>query len=120
MELENILEELQLELSDFYAGAIVGLDGLTIAEVKTDERIDIVGASAEFASVINSMSKTSEYFDSGLVLGTLISTEEYNFLTQSVGNLPFFILVVLGNTGNIGKARYLMGKLSKMVMEMVQ
>ncbi|MBP7732287.1 MAG: hypothetical protein KA140_00770 [Caldisericia bacterium] len=120
MELENILEELQLELSDFYASAIVGLDGLTIAEIKSDDNVDINGASAEFASVINSMSKTSEYFDSGLVQGMLISTEKYNFLTQAVGNLPFFILVVLGNTGNIGKARYLMGKLSKVVMEMVQ
>lgn len=120
MELENILEELQVELSEFYAGAIVGYDGLTIAELSIDQDIDITGASAEFASVINSLSKSTEYFDSGMIQGTLVSTEKYNFLTQSIGCLPFFMLVAIGNTGNIGKARYLMGKLSKVAMELVQ
>jgi predicted regulator of Ras-like GTPase activity (Roadblock/LC7/MglB family) len=120
VELENVLEELQLELSDFYAGAIVGLDGLTIAELSTDDDIDILGVSAEFSSVINSISKTAQSIDAGMINGSLVTTEKYNFLTQMINELPYFIIVVIGNMGNIGKARYLMGKMTKVIAEIIQ
>ena len=120
MELENVLEELQLELSDFYAGAVVGLDGLTIAELSTDDDVDIAGVSAEFASVINSISKTTQSIDAGMINGTLVTTEKYNFITQMIDGFPYFIIVVIGNMGNIGKARYLMSKTTKVISEIIQ
>jgi predicted regulator of Ras-like GTPase activity (Roadblock/LC7/MglB family) len=120
VELENVLEEFRLELSEFYAGAIVGLDGLSIAELTTDGEVDISGVSAEFASVINSISKTSDSIDAGLVQGSLITTDRFNFLTQMIDGFPYFFLIVIGNTGNIGKARYMMNKMVKIVAELIQ
>ncbi len=120
MELENVLEELELELSDFYAAAIVGLDGLSIAEVSAGVEMDITEVSAEFASVINSLAKTALSINAGPVTGTLESTEKYHFLTQMVDDYPYFLLVIIGNSGNIGKARYMMNRAAPVIKEILQ
>ena len=120
MELENVLEELELELSDFYAAAIVGLDGLSIAEVSAGVEMDITEVSAEFASVINSLAKTALSINAGPVTGALESTEKYHFLTQMVDDYPYFLLVIIGNSGNIGKARYMMNRAAPVIKEILQ
>jgi predicted regulator of Ras-like GTPase activity (Roadblock/LC7/MglB family) len=120
VELENVLEELELELSDFCAAAVVGLDGLSIAEVSADGDMDITEVSAEFASVINSLAKTSLSINAGSVTSTLESTAKYHFLTQMVDDYPYFLVVVIGSNGNIGKARYMMNRVMPVIKEIIQ
>lgn len=110
MELEHILGELSCEMQDLVASAITGNDGLTIAVYSNDSSLDINTVSAEFASIVSSVSRIGDDINAGKFINSVFTTENYQILTSQISDMPFFQILCLKSGGNIGKARFLMGK----------
>ena len=117
MELENILGELSTEMKDLVASAITGNDGLTIAVYSNDSYLDINAISAEFASIVSAVSRAGEDLNAGKFINSVFTTENYQILTSQISDLPFFQIVCLKSGGNIGKARFLMGKFESKIKD---
>lgn len=110
VDLDTILSEMKLELPGFVAGAVAGNDGLPIAVLTQDEFFDINMASAEFATIVSQIERCGYDLSLGRMRSSIFTTDNYHILTASIGDAPFFQIIFLAPYGNIGKARFLMGK----------
>ena len=119
VELDTILEGLKDELPEFVAAAVAGSDGLTISTLAKDSSVDMSMVGAEFASIVSMVSKAGREINAGKLHSSIFSTDNYHILTSQVGETPFFQIICLRSDGNIGKARYLMGKTEARIKEAI-
>lgn len=113
MSFEGILEKMVSDCSGAVGVALMGNDGIAVAEFTcdTDDIGELSeGASAagiEFGRILDEIRKASDGINGGRLEESLVGLERYWLLFRVVDE-EFFLVMALLPSGNIGKARYLL------------
>lgn len=99
------LEEMAKEIPGFVAGAVVGSDGLAIAEhVPTD--FDIEAACSQFALVMQLVQKSAAQIGSNTIEDNLVTSKDRYILTRYLGDGSYFLVTAVEKAGSsLGNVR---------------
>jgi predicted regulator of Ras-like GTPase activity (Roadblock/LC7/MglB family) len=104
--LDEILEEMSTEVNGFDAGAVTGMDGITVAQV-TKSKINPEAVDAQLTIFIKLIVSSAEKSGTGLMEDVLIQTDKYyimNALLPGDSN-HFLTTIVERKTGSLGNMR---------------
>src|SRR5262245_21680188 len=110
MSFESILGQVLNECSGAVGAALMGSDGVPIAEVSASARdaadaVSLLGI--EFGRILDEARKAADAADAGGVLELAVQTERYHVLIQTIDRETYLVLA-LTPEANVGKGRYLM------------
>lgn len=114
MTFEAILQGIVDECGGGFSAALMGLDGIAVAQVTARsgrDREDPLGGDAtfagiEFGRILGDMSKASDALDAGPLRESVISLARVQLVFHTVED-DLFLVLALRPDGNLGKARYL-------------
>ncbi len=113
MSFESILQTVVDECGGGLGAALMGSDGIPIAEVQATQvragAPDVGTAGIEFARILSEIHKASDAIGGGASVETIVSLARVTLIFRSVGEDLFLVLAVRPD-GNLGKARYLIRK----------
>ena len=105
-KLTNLLKEMGNEIPGLSATAIVGMDGLPVAQYSTATEFDIEIAAAQFALIMKSLQKTCDQLGANNVEDTFVTTANSYLMTLFLGEGSYFLVVAVDkNIGNLGNVR---------------
>ena len=111
MSFESILTEVLNECPGALGAALMGSDGVPIAEVAAPAHPDAgdeVGLlGIEFGRVLDEARKAADAASAGGVLELAVQTERFHVLIQAIDRDTVLVLA-LAHDANVGKGRYLM------------
>ena len=113
MSFEGILREIVEGCGGGIGAALMGSDGIPIAEFVAPQAPDgpltedIGVAGVEFGRILEETRKAADALGGGAVVETLVVLARFSLLFRSVDD-ETFLVVALTPDGNLGKARYLM------------
>jgi len=88
--------------------ALMGSDGIPIAEIEAEPGSDVVsGAGVEFGRILDEVRKGSDALGGGKLDELLITLARFTLIFRTVDD-ELFLVVALGPQGNLGKARFLL------------
>lgn len=114
MTFESMLQTIVDECGGGFSAALMGLDGVAVAQVVAQagrDRDDPLGGDAtfagiEFGRILGDMTKASDALDAGPLRECVISLARVALVFHSVDE-ELFLVLALRPDGNLGKARYL-------------
>jgi predicted regulator of Ras-like GTPase activity (Roadblock/LC7/MglB family) len=114
MTFEAVLQTIVDECGGGFSAALMGLDGISVAQVTASrgrDRDDPLGGDAtfagiEFGRILGDMAKASDALDAGPLRESVISLARVQLIFHAVDE-ELFLVVALRPDGNLGKARYL-------------
>lgn len=101
----EILQEIADSLDDFVGASVVGIDGMSIANLIVERGFSEEKASAALSQLVKQATSSSDAMDAGEFEETITTSEKYMFITRPLGKGKFFMQLILKATGNIGAAR---------------
>jgi predicted regulator of Ras-like GTPase activity (Roadblock/LC7/MglB family) len=108
MSFEAILREIVSQCPGCVGAALMGSDGIPIAEVGGDRESDEVTLlGVEFGRVLDEARKGADAAAAGGLLELAVRTERCHVLLHAVDRETYLVLV-LAPEGNVGKGRYLL------------
>lgn len=108
MGFKEILKELVKRVDGGRAAILMGYDGISIDEYRSegvDTDIQLIGV--EYSGIIKEMKRASEVLDGGELTEVSVITGKGMVVVRGVAD-DYFLMVSLTLDGNLGKARYLM------------
>lgn len=103
--LGDILKELSGEVTGYISSAVVGADGLNIAD-HTAAKIDLEISSAQLALFLQQVDSTVSKLDAGLVEEDLLTSQHAYVLMRFLLQRNYFLVVQADRkTGNLGNLR---------------
>ena len=111
MSFESILGQVLNECPGAVGVALMGSDGVPIAEVAVSsprdvgDEVSLLGI--EFGRILDEARKAADAAGAGMVLELAVQTERFHVLIQAVDRDTYLVLA-LAPEGNVGKGRYLM------------
>lgn len=114
MTFESVLQTVVDEAGGGLAAALMGLDGISIAQVTAQagrDRDDPLGGDAtaagiEFGRILGEIAKASDALGAGAFVESVITLARVQLVFHAVDEEVVFVLA-LRPDGNLGKARYL-------------
>lgn len=111
MSFDSILEQVLAECPGALGAALLGSDGLPIAQATAagpPELADEVGVlGVEFGRILDEARKAAAAASAGATLELAVRTERFHVLLQVVDRDTYLVLA-LGPDANVGKGRYLL------------
>lgn len=112
MSFEPILRTILSECGGGLGAALMGNDGIPIAQVQGDGSAGTLGeeigtAGVEFGRILEEIRKASDALGGGALNETLVSLARFTLLFRTVDEDTVLVLAIPPD-GNVGKARYLM------------
>jgi len=105
-KLTNLLKEMGNEIPGLSATAIVGMDGLPVAQYSTATEFDIEIAAAQFALIMKSLQKTCDQLGANNVEDNFVTTANSYLMTLFLGDGCYYLVVAVDkNSGNLGNLR---------------
>ena len=113
MSFERSLQTIVDECGGGYGAALMGLDGIAIAQVAATESPaddpldgDVTNAGVEFGRLLVDMTKASDALGTGLLREAVVSLDRVSLVFHSVDD-DLVLVLAISPDGNLGKARYL-------------
>jgi predicted regulator of Ras-like GTPase activity (Roadblock/LC7/MglB family) len=114
MSFEAILQSIVDECGGGRSAALMGLDGIAIAEARASSGVDrddplegdVTSAGVEFGRILGEMRKASDALGAGNVREAVLSLDRATIVFHGVDE-DLVLVVALRPDGNLGKARYL-------------
>jgi predicted regulator of Ras-like GTPase activity (Roadblock/LC7/MglB family) len=107
MDFKRHLESILGRVEGSAGALIMGTDGIAVekalGEAGADENLDV--AAAEFVTVVRAAERASSNMGFGPLRELVVSTERFKFVLRLVGR-DYFLVLVLGADGNLGRARF--------------
>ena len=113
----EVLQEMADRLDDFVGASVVGLDGVSVANLIVERGFNEERASAALSQLVKQATESSEAMDAGTFEETITTSEKYLFLTRPIGNDKFFVQIILKSDGNIGAARMYLAEYEEELLE---
>jgi predicted regulator of Ras-like GTPase activity (Roadblock/LC7/MglB family) len=111
MSFDSILGQVLRECPGAVGAALMGSDGVPIAEVAAPSAQDLgdeVGLlGVEFGRILDEARKAADAAGAGSILELMVHTERFHVLIQAVDRDTYLVLALTPD-GNVGKGRYLM------------
>lgn len=100
---------------------LVGLDGIPVEVVNNDGDSDLEAReemAVQLASLMGAVNRGANYLDGGAIKDVIIEAESRTFLASMLDD-SYFLLIVLGSEGSMGRGRFelrqIMGRLRREV-----
>jgi predicted regulator of Ras-like GTPase activity (Roadblock/LC7/MglB family) len=114
MSFESILQAIVDEAGGGRSAALMGLDGIAVAEVRASQGADsedplsgdVTRAGIEFGRVLGEMAKASDSLGTGSVREAVLTLARATLIFHTVDE-DLVLVLALRPDGNLGKARYL-------------
>ncbi len=114
MSFEKILQTIVDESGGGRSAALMGLDGIAVAEVRATDGPDdddpmggdVTRAGIEFGRVLGEMEKASDSLGTGSVREAVLTLARVTLIFHTVDE-DLILVLALRPDGNLGKARYL-------------
>jgi predicted regulator of Ras-like GTPase activity (Roadblock/LC7/MglB family) len=114
MSFETVLQMIVDECGGGRSAALMGLDGIAIAEARASAGVDdddpldgdVTTAGIEFGRIIGEMTKASDSLGTGHVRESVLSLDRSTMIFHTVDE-DLILVLSLHPDGNLGKARYL-------------
>ena len=113
MSFEPTLEKMIAGCSGAIGIALMGSDGIAVAEHKAeraDETVldgEVGSAGIEFGRILDEVRKASDALAGGRLEEVVVGLARFTLLFRTVDD-ELFLVVALAEGGNLGKARFLM------------
>jgi predicted regulator of Ras-like GTPase activity (Roadblock/LC7/MglB family) len=115
MSFESILQTIVDECGGGFGAALMGLDGIAIAQVSAsagpfeEDPVagDVTDAGIEFGRILADAVKASDALGTGGMRETMICLDRVTLLFRTVEE-DLLLVLALAPDGNLGKARYLL------------
>lgn len=99
------LEEMSKEIPGFVAAAVVGKDGLAIAEHMTTD-FNIEAASSQFALVMQLVQKSAAQIGSNQIEDNLVTSKDRYIISRYLGDGSYFLVTAVDKEGSsLGNVR---------------
>jgi predicted regulator of Ras-like GTPase activity (Roadblock/LC7/MglB family) len=102
---KQTLKEIAERLQDIHCILLMGIDGLPIEKNVVTDQLNIEAVMAEFTTILRITQHTTNEVNSGTLDELIILTDQLILLTKSITS-DYFILLVLPQDGNLGRARF--------------
>ncbi len=103
--MQEILTELGKEVAGLLTAAVVGMDGLPIADISRGA-VDVEQVSAQMTLLIKLVETTTEKLGSGTVQDYLLTTDKAYLLLRFLGNTQYYLGISADRSQvNLGKIR---------------
>ena len=115
MSFTSLLREIVEGCGGGIGAALMGNDGIPIEQVLVSPAPDgplaedIGTAGVEFGRILDEIRKASDALAGGSVVETVVCLARFTLIFRAVDE-ESFLAVVIGPDGNLGKARYLIGR----------
>jgi predicted regulator of Ras-like GTPase activity (Roadblock/LC7/MglB family) len=110
-KMNDVLKELSAEVSGYLASAVVGMDGLSVADHTKTAKTNVETVSAQMALLLKLVDTSTSKMKAGVVEDNLLATDSAYVLMRFLPRKGFFLgIAVDRKTGNLGNLR-LMSKL---------
>lgn len=124
MSFERILQTIVDECGGGFGAALMGLDGIAIAQTTSTGPLDpedpfvgdVTGAGIEFGRILAETSKASDALGAGDLRETIIRLDRVTLIFRAIESDVFLVLAISPD-GNLGKARYLVRRSSVEIQE---
>jgi predicted regulator of Ras-like GTPase activity (Roadblock/LC7/MglB family) len=104
--LQDLLTEMGEEVQGFMAAAVVGMDGLGIADHVSDTALDMESATAQLTLLVKLVQTSIGKLDAGSVQDNLLTTSRAYLMTRFLGDTGYFLGIVADrNNANLGNMR---------------
>jgi predicted regulator of Ras-like GTPase activity (Roadblock/LC7/MglB family) len=85
---------------------IMGIDGISVARADSpDSAIDIDGIAAEYTTLLRKSMRNTEDTSLGGLRELVVAAERFAFLIKPITS-EYFLVLVLGAGGGLGRARF--------------
>lgn len=102
---EDRLQSLCGRIDGAVAATLVDSDGITVETYSDDGSIDLEALAAELLAQTNTIARDHRELDLGELRQLSVTTDRYTVLVSSlIGD--YSLLLVLGNRGSFGRARF--------------
>lgn len=85
--------------------SLVGRDGMPIESINRDPAVDLEVLSAELIAQVRALSEQHRELSAGTVNHFAVSTDKVTLMVSAVAD-GYYLLLVLGNNGSYGRARF--------------
>jgi CheY-like chemotaxis protein/predicted regulator of Ras-like GTPase activity (Roadblock/LC7/MglB family) len=116
-----LLEELEREVPDVIAAAVVSIDeGVPLVATTNDPAFDVDIIAAYYAEVIKTNEKALKALHKGPSLEeVLVTTDAFSLIIKPLSDTRFYVGLVMAPKGNVGMARTLMKRYEKKFLKTV-
>lgn len=103
-KLNDILKEMTPQIEGLKVAAVIGLDGVVVAQIKKAE-FDIETAAAQFAMWMKLVGVSVKKVGVGELEDNLVTTKSSYLLCNPLGDGLYFLMVVTSRDAVLGNAR---------------
>lgn len=113
VDYKGILEKTVGGVLGAFAASIVGMDGIPLADFSKDESYDQTTFDAEIATILSTGERAIKDTQAGDLSEIILSTESNTIIAHTIGENYFVMIVLRGESQNIGMARLMVRKLAE-------
>ncbi|TES92905.1 MAG: hypothetical protein E3J87_03650 [Candidatus Cloacimonadota bacterium] len=113
VDYKGILEETVGSVLGAIAASIVGMDGIPLADFCKDESYDQTIFDAEIATILSTGARAIKDTQAGELKEIILTTESTTIIAHTIGENYFVMIVLKGESQNIGIARLSIRKLTQ-------
>lgn len=103
------LREITNKLGDVECILLMGTDGLPIEKVIRNQSLNIELLTAEFTTILRNTTQTATEVEAGLLDEIVMMTDQMILLLKAI-TPEYFIMMILPQGANLGRARFEMKK----------
>jgi predicted regulator of Ras-like GTPase activity (Roadblock/LC7/MglB family) len=111
----EILKDIVERLKDVECILLMGLDGLSIEKIVTNEAINVDLLIAEFTGILRNTMQTCQEVGGGKLDEMMILSDKTVILMKAITS-EYFLMMMIPEGGNLGRARFEMKK-AKYILE---
>lgn len=111
MSFKNVLERMCRRLDGALGAVVIGEDGILVERHTADEAFDTELASVEYVGSCRDIRRAMDALEAGEVEEVSVTTEKNKMLLRSVSP-GYFLILILGAGGLMGRGRYELKKAS--------
>ncbi len=100
-----------------FAASIVGVDGISLADFCKDESYDQTVFDAEIATIISTGGNAIRGTQAGELREIILTTDTTTIIVRTIGKDYFVMIVLRGESQNMGIARLSLKKVSSEIEE---
>jgi|SRR3972149_9548006 len=100
-----LLDSIVNKVEGIRAAVIMGMDGIAIEKRNLDEAANVESLAAEYTTALRLSSSSTQEVGLGTLEEYIISTESRIIVIRMITS-DYFVFLLLGKDGNIGRARF--------------
>jgi predicted regulator of Ras-like GTPase activity (Roadblock/LC7/MglB family) len=112
MDFNQTLKEVVEQADQGIAATLMGFDGIPVGQhVVQNPPFDLEVLSVEYSQILSSAIQLTEKLQGGALNELLLTSDRFKVIFSLVSK-NYFLALLMGTDGNIGKGRYLLNRIA--------